>query len=192
MFINIGVFAQNSTRLSQFDSRYWGVVLEQPAMKNVNVKRDVAYLSDEKGNLKIDIYSPPDFKPGVKLPAIIFLNGIGESLNPKDIKLKHWGIYSTWPKLVAANDFIGVSMESDGGRIQECFKALFNFLNEKGSTYNIDTEHLGVYAASANVGQSASYLMSQDAYKGIKAAVFIMDLELRWQGHTEEICRFCL
>ncbi|MEP7322719.1 MAG: hypothetical protein ABI761_12405 [Saprospiraceae bacterium] len=60
MFICVGVFAQNSTSLSQFDSRYWGVVLEQPAMKNVVIKRDITYLKDEKGNLKIDIYSPPN------------------------------------------------------------------------------------------------------------------------------------
>ncbi|MEP7266090.1 MAG: hypothetical protein ABI844_00590 [Saprospiraceae bacterium] len=62
-------------------------------------------------------------------------------------------------------------MESDGGRVQDCFKALFKFLSENGNIYRINTEQLGVYAASANVGQSASYLMSQEAYKGIKAAV---------------------
>ncbi len=169
--LNLQLVAQNSTTLSPFDSRYWGVVLEHPDMKKVVVKRDVTYLSDDKGNLKIDIYMPPNMKPGDRIPAIIFLNGIGESLNPQDIKLKTWGIYSTWPKLVAANGFVGISMETDGSRVQECFQSLFKYLSEKGADYNLDAQRLGVYAASANVGQSAAYLMNANAYKGIKAAV---------------------
>ncbi|MEP7266091.1 MAG: hypothetical protein ABI844_00595 [Saprospiraceae bacterium] len=52
LLIHTGLFAQNSTSLSHFDSRYWGVVLDNPKMKDVVVKRDVTYLKDEKGNLK--------------------------------------------------------------------------------------------------------------------------------------------
>ncbi len=161
--------AQNSATLSPFDGRSWGVVLEHPDTKNVIVNKDVTYLRDEKGTLSIDIYSPPNLKIGERRPAIIFLNGIGEQ--PGQIKVKDWEIYSTWPKLMAAHGFIGISMESDRGRIQENFQSLFNFLRDKGDKYNVNADELGVYAASANVSESSTYLMKEDAFPGIKAAV---------------------
>jgi hypothetical protein len=161
------VFAQNSK--SPLDMLGFGVILDDPGMKSVTVKQDVEYLKDAKGSLHIDIYSPPSVKQGEKRPAIIFLNAIGE--NPGNPKVKSWGIYSTWPRLMAAQGYIGISMESDGDRIQESLQGLFNFLESKGGSYNIDKDRLGVYAASANVSQSSQYLMSATVSKGIKAAV---------------------
>jgi tetratricopeptide (TPR) repeat protein len=163
------VAAQTPEPFSPFDARHWGVVLEHPAMKDVIVKPDVTYLQDEKGSLSIDIYLPPGLKSSEKRPAVVFLNGIGE--NPGQPKVKSWGIYKSWPRLMAANGFVGIAMETDGARTQESMQGLFRFLKEKGSTLQIDADRLGVYAASANVSQSAIYLMASDAYKGIKAAV---------------------
>ncbi|MES1223410.1 MAG: hypothetical protein ABUT20_48390, partial [Bacteroidota bacterium] len=74
-------------------------------------------------------------------------------------------------KLMAAKGYIGISMETDGSRIEESIQGLFDFLDKNGSNYNVDKDKLGVYAASANVSQSVSYLMGNKAYKGIKAAV---------------------
>jgi tetratricopeptide (TPR) repeat protein len=65
---------------------------------------------------------------------------------------------------------VGISMESDGARIQECLRELFSFLEREGAKHGIDSTRLGVYAASANVTQSTVYLMSENASKGIKAA----------------------
>jgi tetratricopeptide (TPR) repeat protein len=169
ILIGIKVLAQNSPTTYPLDPRYWGVVLEHPAMKNVIVKQDVPYWKDEKGSLNIDIYLPPGLKSSELRPAVIFLNGIGE--NPGQAKVKSWGIYKTWPQLMAANGFIGISMETDRTRVQESMQALFKFLSEKGNSLNIDATKLGVYAASANVNQSATFLMKEDTYKGIKAAV---------------------
>ncbi|MEO5564356.1 MAG: tetratricopeptide repeat protein [Chitinophagaceae bacterium] len=154
---------------SPMDALSYGVVLDHPQMKNVKVKQDVTYLSDAKGSLHMDIYWPPDLKANENRPAIIFLNALGD--NPGQPKLKTWGIYSSWPKLMAANGYIGISMEADVTRIQESVQGIFKFISEKGGGYNIDKDRLGIYAASANVTQSAGYLMGKDAYPGIKAAV---------------------
>jgi len=167
--IGWNVLAQNQLPFSPFDARHWGVVLEHPAMKDVIVKEDVTYLNDDKGSLKLDIYLPPGIQAKEKRPTIIFLNGIGE--NPGQPRVKNWGIYKEWPRLMAANGFIGISMESDRSRIQESFLGLFKFLSEQGSAFHIDANKLGIYAASANVTQSAIYLMKEEAFKGIKAAV---------------------
>jgi tetratricopeptide (TPR) repeat protein len=160
--------AQTTEQLSIFDGRYWGVVLAHPEMENVVVKKNITYLNDSKGTLKFDLYLPPGLKENEKRPAIIFLNAIGE--RPGDMRVKDWGIYSSWPTLIAAEGFIGISMECDGTRVQESLAGIFNYFKNNGGQHQIDSDRLGVYAASANVTQSALYLMSEAAYPGIKAA----------------------
>jgi tetratricopeptide (TPR) repeat protein len=162
-------FSQPASTPSPMDALQYGVVLDDPQMKNVQVQKDITFLSDEKGTLKLDLYALPGMQAGEKHPAVIFLNAIGERSGQR--KVKSWGIYTTWPTLMAANGYIGISMEADGARINESIKALFDFIDAKGSQYNIDKDKLGVYAASANVTGSVDYLMSEKAYKGIKAAV---------------------
>jgi Flp pilus assembly protein TadD len=176
VFILIFVFsignlaAQNNPRQqtrSPLDATGWGVVYDVPATKNVKVKEDVPYFKDARGSLTIDVYTPPDLKAGEKLPAVVFLNAIGDAPNDK---VKHWEIYKSFPRLVAAHGMVGISMEADGSRIQESLRSLFDFLAREGDKHGIDGSRLGVYAASANTTQSLVYLMGETASKGIRAA----------------------
>ena len=160
----LNLFAQNTAQTSPLDGRNYGVVYDIPATRDVTLKADVPY----SANLKIDIYSPPNAKAGEKLPAVIFLNAIGDA--PGQPKVKSWGIYRSFPRLVAAHGMVGISMETDGARIQESLRALFDFLEKDGAKHGIDASRLGVYAASANTTQSIVYLMGQAAAKGIRAA----------------------
>jgi tetratricopeptide (TPR) repeat protein len=146
----------------------YGVVLDVPGTAQVRVTKNVAYGRPGTRELALDLYLPPD--PG-KAPraAIVFLNGIGDA--PTD-RVKEWGIYSTWPRLVAAQGFAGISMDSDGEHVQESFVALFTFLEREGARLGVDATRLGVYAASANCGESARYLMGTGCARGIRAAAF--------------------
>ncbi len=159
--------AQDHRVRSPLDPTSWGVVYDIPATKQVKLKADVPYLRDAKGALTLDLYLPPKLKAGEQRPAVVFLNVIGD--RPDD-KLKHWEIYRSWPRLVAAHELVGVSMEADGSRIQECLRAVFNFLQERGAEHGIDGSRVGVYAASANVANTTQYLMSDSAAMGIRAA----------------------
>jgi tetratricopeptide (TPR) repeat protein len=152
---------------SPLDPGVWGVVYDTPATKQVTVKRDVAYLNTPAGAQTVDIYTPPNANANTKFPAVIFLNAIGD--RPGD-KVKNWGIYSSWPRLVAAHNMIGISMDADGERIQESLRGLFDFLARDGAKYGIDADRLGVYAASANTTGSWTYLLGPNAHKGIRAA----------------------
>jgi hypothetical protein len=152
---------------SPLDPTNWGVVYDVPATKNVRLKADVPYFKDARGTLTIDVYTPPDWKAGERLPAVVFLNAIGDA---PDGKVKHWEIYKSFPRLVAAHGMVGISMEADGTRIQENLRSLFDFLAKEGDKHGIDGARLGVYAASANTTQSLIYLMSENASKGIRAA----------------------
>ena len=152
---------------SQLDPAFWGVIYDLPATKRVTVKRDVTYFTSPAGAQTVDVYTPPDAKAGAKLPAVIFLNAIGD--RPGD-KVKNWGIYSTWPRLVAAHGMVGISMDAEGERIQDSLKAVFEFLARDGAKHGIDADRLGVYAASANTTGSWIYLHSEGVHKGIRAA----------------------
>ena len=152
---------------SPLDATTWGVVYDVPATAQVKVTRNVPYLSDAKGTQVIDIYSPPDLKAGEKRPAVVFLNAVGDR---PDSKAKDWGIYQTWPRLVAAHGLIGVSMDADGARIQDCLRGVFDFLTSQGGAHGIDGTRLGLYAASANVTNTMVYLASDSAAKSIRAA----------------------
>lgn len=162
------VNAQSDTQArSPLDATVWGVVYDTAATRTVKVTPDVTYLKDDRSDLKIDIYTPADAAAGEKRPAVIFLNAIGD--RPGD-KVRHWEIYRTWPRLVAAHGVIGISMDADATRIQESLRGLFSFIARDGAKHGIDADRLGVYAASANVTQSAIYLMGTEAAKGIRAA----------------------
>ena len=167
-FLAVQATAQNTTPVSPMDAQQYGVVLDHPGMQHVVVKPDVRFLDDAKGKLHMDVYLPPGMKKQEKRPAIVFLNGIGDDAGQP--KVKSWGIYTSWPRLMAANGYIGISMESDGNRIQESLQGIFDFIAKNGEAYHIDAERLGVYAASANVRYCMTYLMGEHASKGIRAA----------------------
>lgn len=152
-------FAQTPER-SKLDSTGYGVVYEVPPMKDVKVTPNVAYFKDANSSFALDIYTPPNAKPGDKIPAVVFLAAA-----------KDWEVYKTYPRLVAAHGMIGISLNSDYARTQELFEALFQFIEKDGAKYGIDASRLGVYAASANVTGGAAYLLGPKASKGIKAAV---------------------
>lgn len=160
----INVLAQDPpSPRSPLDPANWGVVYDLPGTRSVKLRSEVKY----SGDLAIDIYSPANAKDGTNLPAVVFLNAIGDR---PDNKVKSWEIYKTWPRLIAATGMVGISMDADGTKIQDSLRSLFDFLSREGSKYGIDAERLGVYAASANVTQTSVFLMSENAPKGIKAA----------------------
>src|SRR5215813_7237776 len=168
IFASINAMAQNpAPQRSPLNATGWGVVYDIPATKDVKVNRNVPYLKDARSTLAIDIYSPPNLRAGERRPAVVFVNAIGDF---GDQKVKDWEIYKSWPRLVAAHGLIGISMETDGTRIQESLRGVFDFLTNKGAEHGIDGTRLGLYAASANVTGTNEYLASEFAAKSIRAA----------------------
>jgi tetratricopeptide (TPR) repeat protein len=160
---------QAQTRsISALDPTYWGVVLEHPGMNKVKLTKDVVYREHDKKKRHLDIYTMEEGQ-GTKKPVIIFLNGIGDREGQPT--MKSWAIYQSWPRLMAAYGYVGVSMETDGNKVQDCFDDLFRFISKEGSKYGMDENRIGVYAASANTTQSGNYLMKATIHPGIKAAV---------------------
>lgn len=162
------VLAAQQVPDSPLDVDRWGVVDSHPAMPNVRRLRDVPYLSDSLGTLTVDVYLPTDLRPGELRPAVLFINGVGDS--PGD-RVKDWAIYSSWPRLLAAQGIIGISMDADRTRIAASLDGVMGWLQQRGATHGIDATRLGVYAASANVSAATELLFGGNPPSGVRAAV---------------------
>lgn len=168
---SVAVAVQNAKAqpLSQngIDGRRFGVVYDVPATREVKLLASVPYWKDATHSLACDVYMPPRLKPGEKLPVVVFLNAIGDA--PEN-SLKDWGIYRTWPRLIATQGMIGVSMQADSNAV-ECMRRLIAFLGSDRAPAGVDGQRIGVYAASANVTGANRLLFNTDAPKSIQAAV---------------------
>lgn len=163
-------WAQNPSAISPFDGAYWGVVLEDPGTKDVTVTSNIEYRSiPGQRSLKMDIYLPPDVKSNETRPAIVLLNGLGDQ--PNDRSSKSSASYTSWAKLIAANGFVAVTMETEVNRVKESFKSFFQYIADQGTKYHIDPSKIGTQSFSAHGRESCAYIMSSDAFVGIKAAV---------------------
>ena len=111
------------------------VVYAVPGMDRVVVRANVPFQKIEGGELKLDLYypNPPDVKKSDRLPAVVFINGVGD--RPGD-SLKDWGIYKSWGRLVAASGWIGVTFEARGPNDQSArdIRDAFAFLRKEGAS----------------------------------------------------------
>ena len=98
----------------------------------VTAHEGVTYLTTPAGKQDLDIYLPPGFKAGETRPAVVFLNAIGDNPNAP-AKVKSWEIYRSWPRLIAANGMVGISMDADPDRVQESLRGVFRFLEKNGA-----------------------------------------------------------
>ena len=80
--------AQGQTPRPEHDLLTYEVVYHLPAMEKVTVERDIVYKKIADRTLSVDLYYPPDYKQGRSLPAVIFVNGVGDF--PGGRKLKEW------------------------------------------------------------------------------------------------------
>lgn len=157
------------SRPSPLTPTAWGVVYDIPATRLVTARKDIEYAVIGDHHLKLDLFLPPNAKPGQARPAVIFLNGIGSGAGEETAR--EWAIYQTWPRLVAAHGFVGVAMDAEQGQVGESMARLFAYLRREGPRLGIDADRLGVYAASANVSGAHDYLTSAGVDRGIRAAV---------------------
>jgi tetratricopeptide (TPR) repeat protein len=117
----------------------------------------------------MDVYYPPDRANGETLPAVVFINGVGDF--PRSPKLRTWGQYTSWPRLIAASEMIAVAFDARGEDANaEDVRDLFVHLKRNAKELGIDPAKLGAWACSANVRSALSILMAADA-PDVKTAV---------------------
>lgn len=148
------------------------VVYTMPGTDKVTAQRDITFKTAEGVALKMDVYYPPNAQTGAaKLPAVIFVNGVGIP------GLKDWQVYVDWAKLVAASGMIAINHQSRQTEAMADAADLLNYVRSNAATLKVDENKIGIWSCSANVRVALPLTMREDR-KYIRTAVFyygIMD-----------------
>jgi len=153
------------------------VVYAVPGMDRVEVRRDVPYKTIQGRELTLDLYYPPDHRAGTKTPTVVFINGVGDR---PDSKLKNWGIYKSWGRLVAASGWIGVTFEAVGEHTETGphIRDVFAFLRREGAGLGIDPDRIAAWVCSGNVVSGLPVLMEGVDGGVLGAVVYYGDARL--------------
>lgn len=138
-------------------------------MDKVEVQRDVTYKTVGGATLKMDVYYPQGIKSGDRVPAVIFVNGVGDQ--PGTPSLKDWGQYSSWGRLVAASGLVGINYQSRASDINADTEDLIKHVRSNGAALKIDENRICLWSCSANVRLGLPLVMDTSR-KYISCAVF--------------------
>lgn len=156
------------------------IVYRLSAMGAVTVRRGIEYRAGAAGGLAMDIYYPPDAKPGSPLPFVIFVLGYSDAGAEARLgcKFKDMGAYTSWARLVAASGLAVVTY----GTFEPAadLPALLEFLGEKAASLGLDAGKIGLWACSGNVPMALAALMGADGRRYTCAVLshgYMLDLE---------------
>lgn len=157
----------------EHDLRTYGVVESAPGMDRVRVESEITYKTAGGRDLRMDVYRPPDAAPAAAplRPAVVFVNGVGDW--PGSKKVREWGQYRSWPRLIAASGLAAVTFDArggEGGENGDDVKDAFAYVREHARSLGIDPDRIAAWACSANVRSTVAFLARPDA-SGVKAAV---------------------
>jgi len=143
----------------EHDLNSYGVVETVAGMDRVRVVRDVTYKTLAGQVLQMDVYYPPDqASQGELRPAVVFVNGVGD--RPGGPKLRTWGQYTSWPRLIAASGLTAITFDSRSGDANaEDVRDAFAYVRGNGRTLGIDASRIGAWACSANVRAALDRVM---------------------------------
>lgn len=131
------------------------VVYQVPGMDKVKVLSDITYKEAGGKELKMDIYQPPDLKPGDRLPVVLYIHG-GTLPPDYPVMPKDWGQYLTLGRLMAASGFVGVTFNHryfgvDKQNLDNSFSDVrdaIKYVRENAEKYNIDPDRICLWSVS--------------------------------------------
>ena len=143
----------------EHDLNNYGVVETVPGMDQIRVGRELTYKTVAGQALQMDVYYPPGSKAAsVARPVVVFINGVGD--RPGGAKLRTWGQYTSWPRLIAASGMAAITFDARSGDANaEDVRDAFTYVRDNGATLGIDAARIGVWACSANVRAALTRLM---------------------------------
>ena len=145
------------------------VVYRLPDMERASVQRDITYKTVNSTALKMDVYYPPDVKNGARLPVVIFVNGVGDP--PNRLKVKEWGQYTCWPKLVAATGLAAIAYECRGTDTAADSGDLIDYVRKNAASLKLDENRICLWSCSANVRVGLPLVMQAER-NYVRCAVF--------------------
>lgn len=92
------------------------MVYQIPGMDAIQVRAGIAYKTVEDGDLKLDVYLPPDLRQDERRPAVLFVHGEPWTTEAVRFDALATGQYISWGRLVAASGWVGVPFEHRNSR----------------------------------------------------------------------------
>ena len=163
-FLSLTPLVAPETLAQQQDLRRAPMIYSVPGMDKVTSRRDVTYKTAGDKALKLDVYYPPDFKEGARLPVVIFVNGVGAD------DLKDWQVYVDWAKVTAATGFVAITHQSRMADSAADTSDLIGYVRANADSLKIDANKIGIWSCSANVRITLPIIMQADR-KYIRCAV---------------------
>jgi hypothetical protein len=143
---------------SPLDITTYGVVVQEPAMSSVKVRRGLT-----AGDVPFELTTPHGPESGERFPAVVFVNGVGADF-------RTWKIYTDWARLVAARGMAGIVYQGSATDPAASLSTLVAHLTEHGREIGVDSTRIALWACSANVTTALPYLMGS-APTGVRGAV---------------------
>lgn len=158
------------------------VVYQIPGMDAVTVRKDLQYKAGTEA-LTMDIYHPPDWENGTKIPAVVFVSGYSDLGFQRMLgcKLKEMESYVSWSKLTAASGLAAITyspIEAAGD-----VHSLLQYVRQNAVALGIDENRIGIWSCSGNVPNALAVLMSE-ARDYLKCAVLCYGVMLDSEGYT--------
>jgi tetratricopeptide (TPR) repeat protein len=150
------------------DPRQQSVVYQLPKMEQVAIQKDITFKTVGPLQLKMDVYYPRHVRRDERLPVVVFVNGVGD--RPNFPKLKEWGQYRDWGKLIAASGFAAITHDSRGEDAIADTSSLLEYVRANAARLNLNEDKILVWSCSANGREAMKIVMEDRPY--IRAAVF--------------------
>jgi Flp pilus assembly protein TadD len=164
LVVTFGAAAEPHRVRAEHDLLSYGVVETTKATERVRVVHDLPFKTVADRVLGMDVSYPPDVPTRTHRPAVVFVNGVGD--RPGAAKLRTWGQYTSWPRLLAASGLIAVTFDARGEEANlEDVRDAFAYVRAHAAELSIDASRIGAWACSANVRSALALLTAADAPK---------------------------
>jgi dienelactone hydrolase len=154
-----------------------------PGVDSVTIRRDVEYRTTDAGILTMDLYYPPDWNTGARIPAVVVVAGYPDVGFERMLgcKFKDMGSSVSWAQLMAASGLVAITY-TNREPAADCY-ALLEHLRANAAALGIAGDRMAVWASSGNVPLALSVLM-RESPKYLKCAVLYYGLMLDLDGST--------
>lgn len=157
------------------------VVMTLPGMDKVQVTRDIRYLQNAPAHVAMDVYRPAGLKAGDARPAVIFIHGGG----PPGAPMKEMGVYTSYGRLIAAQDMVGVTFTHQLGFPKTMIRegaadvaAAIAYVRSHAAELNVDPDRICLSAYSAGGPMLAPYIADAPPWLRCIVAYYpIMEIE---------------
>jgi hypothetical protein len=146
-------FAPSTSFSQQRDLTLDSLVYQIPQMDSVRVRTDIVYKRVGDSSLKFDLYTPTTGVP----PVVLFVNA-GDNNDPTVPRVRKWGGYVDWCRLVAASGMAGVVYENREGDREDLQDVVRALIQQSGSL-GIDASRLAIWCSSRNAIPGTWYMM---------------------------------